>query len=205
LEALQDLKKTQEPVVIEKKTGKGAIENLIVQQMETTQDVLDKIASLGRGKERKVEISFDVDEAHETKPVKFKSRIWNEVKPLTSGKGTQGTGAGADAKQTYVYQGPVGQAQASDPLSKYVGRIYQKIYKNWRNPIGAGQNVVKVSFFIFRAGNINQPKLVVSSGDDQLDKLALQAVKDSAPFPAFPSALKEPNLHLTLNFKYVQK
>lgn len=202
LEELQKLKKSNQPVVIQKKTDTKEFETLIVQQMASTQQVLDKIASLD--KQHEVEVSFDMGESLKTQPVKFKSRIW-AVQSATLGKGVKGQGTGAAGKQTFVYQGPVGQAQAADPLSQYVGRVHQQIYKNWRNPLGAGHSEVKVSFYIFRAGNIDQPELVASSGDEQLDKLALMAVKDSAPFPGFPSALKEPNLHITINFKYIAK
>ncbi|MGP0565970.1 MULTISPECIES: energy transducer TonB [unclassified Nitrospina] len=202
LEELQELKKSSKPVVIQKKTSTQEFETLIVQQMESTQQVLDKIASLD--KQHEVEVSFDLGESTRSQPVKFKSRIW-AVKSDTLGKGVKGKATGAGSKQTFVYQGPVGQAQAADPLSQYVGRVHQQIYRNWRNPLGAGHNEVKVSFYIYRAGNIDQPELVASSGDSQLDKLALMAIKDSAPFPKFPSALKEPNLHITINFKYIAK
>ncbi|WP_282012019.1 TonB family protein [Nitrospina watsonii] len=200
LEELQKLKASKKPVVIAKKTDSREFETLIVQQLESTQEILDKIASLS--KKHEVEVSFDMDEASRKQPVQFKSRVWALN---TLGGGVQGTGPGTASKQTFVYQGPVGRAQAADPLSQYIGRVHQQIYKNWRNPLGAGHNEVKVSFYIFRAGNIDQPELIASSGDGQLDKLALMAIKDSAPFPDFPSALKEPNLHITINFKYVPK
>ena len=94
---------------------------------------------------------------------------------------------------------------AADALSKYVGEVYVKIYKNWKDPLGGGNGMVQVSFSIFPKGNIAMPKILQSSGDPKLDNLALRAIKNAVPLPPFPKEIKEPNLPLILKFAYVPK
>jgi len=90
-----------------------------------------------------------------------------------------------------------------DALSKYVGEVYVKIFKNWKDPLGGGSGRVQVSFSIYPRGNISMPKILKSSGDPKLDNLAVRAVKNAVPLPPFPKEIKEPNLPLILKFDYV--
>ena len=94
---------------------------------------------------------------------------------------------------------------AADALSKYVGKVYVKIYKNWKDPLGGGNGMVQVSFSIFPQGNIANPEILKSSGDSKLDNLAIRAIKNAVPLPPFPKEIKEPNLPLILKFAYVPK
>ncbi len=91
----------------------------------------------------------------------------------------------------------------ADALSKYVGEVYVKIFKNWKDPLGGGSGRVQVSFSIFPKGNIAMPKILKSSGDPKLDNLAVRAIKNAVPLPPFPKEIKEPNLPLILKFDYV--
>jgi TonB family protein len=94
---------------------------------------------------------------------------------------------------------------ASDVLSKYVGEVYARVFKNWKDPLGGGNGKVEVSFTIFPKGNIATPKIVKSSGVSKLDNLAIRAIKNAVPLPPFPKEIKEPNLPLTFEFTYVPK
>jgi TonB family protein len=98
--------------------------------------------------------------------------------------------------------GELGDPDA-DALSIYVGKVYVKIFKNWKDPLGGGNGRVQVSFSIFPRGNIAMPKILKSSGDPKLDNLAIRAIKNAVPLPPFPKEIKEPNLPLILNFDYV--
>ena len=91
----------------------------------------------------------------------------------------------------------------ADALSKYVGEVYVKIYKNWKDPLGGGNGVVQVSFSIFPKGNIAMPKVLQSSGDPKLDNLAIRAIKNAVPLPPFPEEIEEPSLPMILKFAYV--
>jgi len=102
---------------------------------------------------------------------------------------------------------PTAPGEMGDPgsnaLSKYVGDVYVKIMRNWKDPLGGGNGQVQVSFSIFPMGNIATPKILKSSGDPKLDILAVRAIKNAVPLPPFPKEIKEPNLPLILKFDYV--
>lgn len=98
---------------------------------------------------------------------------------------------------------PHPKSSTTDPLSLYAGAIEEKIYSNWKSPLGSKSNEVHVSFFLFPKGNIGKPFVEKSSGNEQLDALAIRAILDSEPFPGFPPDLKEPSLHFTIHFRYI--
>jgi len=178
-------------------------ETQVIQSQAEAQKVLEKIARLSEGG---VTISFEMEETGPAKPLDFKSEVWEIEAPKIDTQIQGKTGAVKATKQTYVFKGTEGASQApADALSRFVGLIHQRVFSHWRNPLGAGHSLAQVSFYIFRDGNISQPSLARSSGDEQLDRLAVLAIKDSEPFPAIPPELKEPNLHITINFKYVHK
>ena len=82
----------------------------------------------------------------------------------------------------------------------------EKIYKNWRDPLAERHSKEAIiSFHIYPKGNIDKPFIKQSSGVEILDALAVRAVNDSVPFPAFPKELKKSNLFLDIYFKYVPK
>ncbi len=202
--ALKELKKNQQSTpVINPKIETTVHKTEIIQSQAEANKVLQKIAALQKND---VVISFELDQGVEVQAPNFKSEILNVESPELN-KQVQGkTGTQSPSVETYIFKGQAGSAQAdANPLSEYVGLIYKKVMSNWRNPLGAGQSRVVVFFYVHKAGNISKPKLFVSSGDDQLDRLALQAVKDSAPFAAIPPELNKSNLPIRLNFNYVYK
>ena len=72
-------------------------------------------------------------------------------------------------------------------LPAYVADVENSIKKHWHPPkVYASKNVV-VSFDINTSGTISQLKIKQSSGIDEPDRAALQAVQAAAPFPALPS------------------
>jgi TolA protein len=145
-----------------------------------------------KNKKESVQIKIDRSKLSSRHSQKFKSGIRNlkiaeiqkRVAAPTAASGVQGD-PGADA------------------LSKYVGEVYVKIMKNWKDPLGGGNGQVQVSFSIFPMGNIAMPKILKSSGDPKLDILAVRAIKNAVPLPPFPKEIKEPNLPLILKFDYV--
>ena len=91
----------------------------------------------------------------------------------------------------------------TDLLYLYVGKIKEKVLRNWKEPIGEkykGEAVI--SFYIHPEGNIDPPEVKVSSDVELLDDLALQAILESSPFPPFPKEIKSSNLNITIHFKY---
>jgi TonB family protein len=88
---------------------------------------------------------------------------------------------------------------------KYVGKIQDKVFKNWQQAemVIPSEEKVIVSFSIFPLGSIDKPHIEKSSGVDVLDALAIEAIEASMPFPEFPEGLNRANLHVEINFKYV--
>ncbi len=108
------------------------------------------------------------------------------------------------ARGSLVPQAPPREdKRGAEVLSLYAGFIREKVLSNWKNPLGAEQKQVLVSFYLYPGGNVDKPYVEKSSGNPQLDALALRAITDSEPFPKFPSELKQPNLHISIHFKYV--
>ena len=85
----------------------------------------------------------------------------------------------------------------------YVGSVHKRIYEHWKTPLGTEHDdMAEVSFYLYPKGNIDKPVLVKASHEDKLNTLAIQAIYDSEPFLEFPKNLKEPSLHIKVNFKY---
>lgn len=161
---------------------------------EPFDSVMEKLGSLSVESEPvKVEVSSARLDA-----TSFKSKL--RSLPKTSRVTTEsGTG------ESYVLTKKEGTPGA-DVQSLYVGLIQERIYKNWREPLAEEHNQeTVVSFFIFPGGNVDKPFVKKSSGVEGLDTLAVRAVLDSVPFPAFPKGLKMSNLHINIYFKYVPK
>jgi TonB family protein len=93
--------------------------------------------------------------------------------------------------------------ETSSVLSLYVGEVYKRVYSKWKTPLGSKFENVTVSFTIFSKGNINTPVIRKSTGDKNLDSIAVSAIMDSVPFPALPEELHRPNLKVNIIFKYV--
>jgi len=153
-------------------------------------DLLKQLESI---KKESVQIKIDTSKLSAQHTKKFKSEI-------------------RDLKMAEIQRrvaAPAASGESGDPgadaLSKYVGEVYVKIYKNWKDPLGGGNGMVQVSFSIFPRGNIATPKILKSSGDPKLDNLAIRAIKNAVPLPPFPKEIKEPNLPLILKFDYVPK
>jgi len=95
------------------------------------------------------------------------------------------------------------ELEVSNALSDYVGKVYKRVYSNWKTPFGVKIKDVIVSFSIFPKGNINNPVILESTGDKTLDAIAVSAILSSVPFPILPPELLRPNLKISIVFKYV--
>jgi len=142
-------------------------------------------------KKRNVQLKIDTSKLSSRHSQKFKSAIRN-LKMADIQKKSAGPAAIGDLGDP-----------GADVLSKYVGDVYAKVYANWKDPLGGGDGMVRISFSVFPRGNIAMPKILKSSGDRKLDNLAIRAIKNAVPLPPFPKEIKEPNLPLIFEFTYV--
>jgi TonB family protein len=97
------------------------------------------------------------------------------------------------------------ELEVSSILSLYIGKVYKRIYSKWKTPLGSTFEDVVVSFTIFSKGNIDAPEISKSTGDKNLDSIAVRAIIDSVPFPELPKELNRSNLKIKIVFKYVSE
>ena len=97
------------------------------------------------------------------------------------------------------------ELEVSSILSLYIGKVYKRIYSKWKTPLGSTFEDVVVSFTIFSKGNIDAPEISKSTGDKNLDSIAVRAIIDSVPLPELPKELNRSNLKIKIVFKYVSE
>jgi TonB family protein len=161
-----------------------------VTDMKALEPVLEKFKDLEKHSSR-----IDIDVRNSSPEVRqFSSK-------LRSAESTERPGR--DDKTGAEGGGSRASSASADKLAAYVGLIRDKVMAHWKSPLGAMNNEVLVSFYVYPGGTIGKPHLQKGSGDDQLDTLAIRAIHESEPLPKFPKELKEPNLYVTIRFKYV--
>ena len=98
---------------------------------------------------------------------------------------------------------PETESEVSSVLSLYMGEVLKRVFSKWKEPLGLHDNDLLVSFTIFSKGNIKNPAIRKSSGDKNLDSIAVRAILDSVPFLALPKELHRSNLKINIVFNYV--
>ncbi len=100
-------------------------------------------------------------------------------------------------------------ASAETSLNRYARRVQDRVYRNWQTPASLEDyndelETAEVSFWVLHDGRILGAKVLRSTGEEELDDLALQAVERSKPLPKFPDDLKERNsMKVSIRFRYV--
>ncbi|MGB0035688.1 MAG: TonB family protein [Candidatus Acidiferrales bacterium] len=94
-------------------------------------------------------------------------------------------------------------------FSGYTARTRQSIRRNWyavmpQSAMYGEKGKVVIRFKILKDGALPPQKLEVesSSGNDPLDRAALAAIKNTAPFEHLPEAFKGPYIALRIIFLY---
>jgi len=95
----------------------------------------------------------------------------------------------------------------NDPLYvSYFTRIKQSIEQQWEYPelaLRYGlQGRLSLVFTIGGAGQLEQLRLIRSSGSELLDQEALRAIKAAAPFPPIPTWIKPNPLSISASMEY---
>ena len=88
----------------------------------------------------------------------------------------------------------------------YFNRIKQAIEQNWQYPelaLRYGlQGRLSLEFAVGANGELEQLRIVRSSGSQLLDDEALRAIKAAAPFPPIPSWIKGNPLSISVTMEY---
>jgi len=87
-------------------------------------------------------------------------------------------------------------------LAHYLTLVDWKIHQNWvPSALAAGPEArVVVRIRVLRTGQVQEVAIEESSGSPTLDSSALQAIRQSLPFPPFPYIITDPFLDLRYQF-----
>jgi TonB family protein len=85
-------------------------------------------------------------------------------------------------------------------------QAFNKIERNWRNPVYAQQPLSCIIYFqVIRSGRIMEVQIEKSSGIDTFDRACERAVKMSEPLPQLPSEFVEEIIGIHLEFPYIPR
>jgi TonB family protein len=75
-------------------------------------------------------------------------------------------------------------------FDQYLDEIEKRVESKWKYPAKSENLQASVKFNIDRAGRVSELEIVKSSGRQDFDASALEAVRSSSPFPPLLSILK---------------
>lgn len=82
-------------------------------------------------------------------------------------------------------------------------QAFNKILRNWRNPVASDGVIVCVVYFeVIKSGRIIVKRIETSSGIGPFDEACLAAVDRADPFPPLPRQFADEIIGITLPFKY---
>ena len=84
----------------------------------------------------------------------------------------------------------------------FMADIKKRINRNWIPPRGMESRKVVLVFFVRHDGQLVDLQVQKSSGDDEADRRAIEAIQASAPFMALPPQIKEDILPVEFTFDY---
>lgn len=84
----------------------------------------------------------------------------------------------------------------------YVKNMQHEIRRNWKRPRDNESKRVVVMFRIDKKGGLHSLELVKSSGNEEADKTAIEAVENSSPFSPLPPEFKGDNITIQFIFDY---
>jgi periplasmic protein TonB len=87
-----------------------------------------------------------------------------------------------------------------DDLAPYFAEIRRKVKQNWRPTSPGEERYTVLAFAIERSGKISQLKVVETSGDEQVDRDAFEAIQKAAPFSNLPQTYPRDRLEITFSF-----
>ncbi len=87
-----------------------------------------------------------------------------------------------------------------DNLAPYFDEIKRRVKRNWQPSSPGEEQLTVLGFTIQRNGQITGLRVVQTSGNQQVDRDALEAVRQSGPFDALPQSFKRDRLDIQFNF-----
>jgi TolA protein len=125
----------------------------------------------------------------------------------SEGGGTAGTGSGSGAPGGGRGTGTAGAGSTGTGglsgirLRSYQAELQAKITNAWNIPPQSKNLHAEVFLIIDRAGNVEQSRLVQSSGNALFDESLQRAIKQAQPLPALPDDYAASSVRVTLHFR----
>lgn len=125
----------------------------------------------------------------------------------SAGSGTVGAGSGSGAPGGGRGTGTAGAGSTGTGglsgirLRNYQAELQAKITNAWNIPPQSKNLHAEVFLIIDRAGNVEQSRLVQSSGNAIFDESLQRAIKQAQPLPALPDDYAAPSVRVTLHFR----
>jgi protein TonB len=137
-----------------------------------------------------------VEKKPEEDKQKAETAVMQETAPAPSAEQTAATPAA-----------PIPGSEAGrKAIAQWRDLLLARLQQNKRYPAGARsrgeQGVVMLSFTVDRSGHVLARSIAKSSGVAALDEEVLAMVKRAEPLPAFPPAIVQPEVHLTVPIRF---
>jgi TonB family protein len=99
----------------------------------------------------------------------------------------------------------VDRTTRSKPLNDYTMLTRDSIQRAWKTPLdlnvpGALKGRISINYSIRRSGALEGVHLVRGSGNPELDRSLLAAIRKAAPFPSFPDELSAQSVLIKAQF-----
>ncbi len=103
-----------------------------------------------------------------------------------------------------IYQSKTRQTSEDiqDEFAPYMKNLQHKIKQNWNPPKSTTSNSVELLFHIAKDGRLLSYKILKSSGSEETDQAAIDALKQSAPFEELPKSYKNNSITVQFHFDY---
>ncbi|MFH0823895.1 MAG: energy transducer TonB [Pseudomonadota bacterium] len=117
---------------------------------------------------------------------------------------TAGSAIGDD-HDGMVYQAVVDRSTRDKGLNDYVMLTKEAIQRAWKTPLdlqdsSAVKGKIRINYTIARDGALDSIHLIKSSGNSEMDRSLIQAIRDAEPFPAFPDDIRAAQVMVRANF-----
>lgn len=111
----------------------------------------------------------------------------------------------ADTPMRMVDQVVVDRTTRNKHLNDYIFLIRDLIQRSWTTPVdiavpGAVKGRIRINYVITRSGALKSAQLVTGSGNAELDRTLLEAIRLASPFPPFPEHVNARSMLVRANF-----
>lgn len=108
-------------------------------------------------------------------------------------------------QDTTQYQLVIDRSTRSKPLNDYVLLTRDSIQRAWKTPMhlasqGSVKGRIRVNYTLKRSGALAELKLIRGSGNTDMDRSLLSAIRQAQPFPPFPEGVNAQQVMIRANF-----